>query len=198
MTCRVSPISPSLIVSVSTVVTLQALVWPLSLFPLSSPPTTWCLSAGRSTTCFIRLNRHFPGRHATAPWTLTQTAPVVSYAETAPTVTRLPASSSLSEKSTFISPTIWSVSAFNFPNVRLFYLTLDSYHSLTCYLIAHELVLFFDSFQNFFPSTATSFSIKPKALKMQVAFAGSSAATSPSPGSLYTFAYLKESNPLAR
>lgn len=139
----VSPIGPSLIVSVPTIVTLQVLVWPLSLFPLSSPPTTWCLSAGRSTTCFIRSNRHFPGRHATAPWTLTQTAPVVTYAETAPTVTRLPASSFSSENSTLISPTIWSVSAFSFPYVLFFYLTLDLYNSLTCYLIVHELVVLF-------------------------------------------------------
>lgn len=98
-----SPSGPSLVVSVPTVVTLQVLVWPLSLFPLSSPPTTWCSSAGRSTTCFTRSNRHFPGHRATAPGTLTQTASVVSSPEMAPTVAHLPASSSSSENSLLIS-----------------------------------------------------------------------------------------------
>lgn len=94
----------SFVVSVPTDVTLQVSVWPLSLFPLSSPPTTWWSLAGRSTTCFTRSNHHFPGHRATAPGTLKQTAPVVSSAETAPTVSRLPASSSSSEKSLISIP----------------------------------------------------------------------------------------------
>lgn len=78
-------------------VTLQVSAWPQSSCPISSPRTTWCWSAGHSTTCSTRSHQRSRGHPATTPGTWTGTAQVVFSAGTSPTGS-LPASSSSSEK----------------------------------------------------------------------------------------------------